>query len=232
MSSQSNTNAKNSLGEIIVVGQEIFGKWSRPNIAKGIVKSLGKCKVKITLTEDFTKTVVKGMDIGIYFQNTWTGNPLPPDGWEDSFKWKHTNPANKGTRSKQKQKITLLPEELPEKLEFSHNEIIIALQYIKQNNIAEWLPEEDENGVSQIYKKLKDARKEKYNAVIAENEKKALKSKEIKKEEQDYMAKCLAEFRAKKTENVCEITDEKVEEIVEEEVKKVKKKRKKKGQKE
>ena len=68
MSSSSKQNAN---GEVISLGEEIHGKWSPPRTAHRTVKSFGKTKVKILLTEDFTKTHKKGMCIDIYFQTEY-----------------------------------------------------------------------------------------------------------------------------------------------------------------
>ena len=96
MSSSSKQNAN---GKVISLGEEIHGKWSPPRTAHGTVKSFGKTKVKILLTEDFTKTHKKGMCIDIYFQNTWKDGREPPEGWKENFKWKTINPDKKGSRS-------------------------------------------------------------------------------------------------------------------------------------
>lgn len=155
---------KNANAKYIMVGDEIHGKWSPPRTAHGIVKTLGKTKVKIALTEDFTKSLVKGMCVDIYFQNTWKTGRDPPENWKENFKWKTNNSANKGTMNSSKKDMTL-------KTEYSLIEIIkIAMEYEK---IKSYIP----NGIDKYVDEMDTAMKEKQ-----EDEKKEKKDKFMKEQ--------------------------------------------------
>ena len=117
---------KNAINQIIEVGQKISGKWNPFTKAVGIVKSLGRTKVKIQLTNQFTKTLGPGKCVDIYFQNTWSKGGVPIN-WQNTFKWKTHNPCKKGSRGGRKLKMFLLPK----KTEFTEKEKLIALQYME-----------------------------------------------------------------------------------------------------
>jgi hypothetical protein len=224
MNTQTQQNANS---QPIVLGQILNGKWNTKTLATGVVKSLGKTKVKITLTKDFTKTLVTGMDVDIYFQNTWKqeDGDEPPENWKEDFKWKTNNPANKGSRGPNGKSIKCLPKDFTLQEDFTDKEKIISMSYaIKMGWLngeqAQAIYEEDFYNPS---KAIWDA----HQVKIAE---KKVEKKAQNVDEKLAIAEFLKSYRQSQ-EKSCPLTDEIVDEIVEEEVKVTKKKIKKKKKK-
>lgn len=210
----SSKTAKNALQESIVVGQEIHGKWSPPRTAHGIVKSLGKTKVKITLTQDFTKTILKGMCVDIYFQNTWTTGDEPPENWKENFKWKTINPDKKGSRKSTKKvgkSYADYKESMTIKEEYSPEEIIkIALQYEK---IKSQIP----NGIDKYVEELDAIRAKKLQEEKEQREKEQKEQREKEEKKKEFMAQLWEQNKDKFNEMFEEKPVQEVMEQVEEE---------------